>query len=131
MLNQVFEVRIDKWLWAARVFKTRSVATEACRGGAVKIDDQPVKPSRVVKIGDIISARVGVITRTLKVLALADKRVGPKLVDTLMEDQTPASEYLKEIQNRQAPIVRPRGTGRPTKKERRQFEEFKETLGQS
>ncbi|MGV3773085.1 MAG: RNA-binding S4 domain-containing protein [Verrucomicrobiales bacterium] len=131
MLNSVVEVRIDKWLWAARVYKTRALATEACRGGAIKIEDQAVKPSRSVKIGDIISARVGVMTRTLKVLTLADKRVGPKLVDQLAEDQTPASEYLKEIQARQAPVVRPRGTGRPTKKERRQFEEFKETLGQS
>jgi ribosome-associated heat shock protein Hsp15 len=131
MINPVLEVRIDKWLWAARVFKTRGLATEACRGGSVKIDDQPVKPSRSVKLGDVISARVGVITRTLKVLSLADKRVGPKLVDTIAEDQTPASEYLKELNARQAPLVRPRGSGRPTKKERRQFEEFKETLGQS
>jgi ribosome-associated heat shock protein Hsp15 len=117
------ELRIDKWLWAVRLYKTRSLATEACRAGKVSIGGQPVKAARATKIGDVISAKSGDITRTVKVLALADKRVGPKLVDRLAEDQTPASEYLKQIELRKPQTLTwPKGSGRPTKKDRRDLE---------
>lgn len=117
------EVRIDKWLWAVRLFKTRTLATEAIRAGHVTLDDQPVKPSRDVKIGDVYSVRQDQLTRTVKVASLLDKRVGPKLVATYAEDLTPASEYLKQIQAREnAPLKRDPGAGRPTKRDRRAIE---------
>lgn len=119
------EVRIDKWLWAARLFKTRPLATEACRGGAVLLDGRAVKPGHAVRPGAVISARVGGITRTVAVRKATDKRVGPKLVEALLEDRTPASEYLKLVQRKEDPTPsRPKGSGRPTKKERRQLENF-------
>jgi ribosome-associated heat shock protein Hsp15 len=111
------EVRIDKWLWCVRLFKSRSLATAACAAGKVRIAGEPAKPARSVKIGDLITAPTGHITRTVKVLALLDQRVGAKLVPNYLEDRTPASEYLKP---REAPSMRPPGTGRPTKKQRRQ-----------
>lgn len=119
------EIRIDKYLWAVRLYKTRSLATEACKGGHVRVEGHNVKPARPVRIGDIISVRLPALTRTVKVLALAEKRVGPKLVADLIEDQTPASEYLKQLQTKAAPR-REKGAGRPTKKDRREIERFLE-----
>lgn len=115
------EVRIDKWLWAVRLYKTRSLATAALRAGRISVSGQPVKPSRIVKVGEIIKINAGEITRTVKVLALLDKRVGAKLVADFMEDQTPASEYLHQLESVHA-RNRPKGSGRPTKKERRDME---------
>ena len=119
-------IRIDKWLWAVRVFKTRSLASEACRSGKVKILDQVVKPSRDLKTGEVITVSLPPVTRTLKVLALTGSRVSAKLVPGLMEDLTPESEYEKlkrpagaEFESRQ------RGLGRPTKRERREIEFLK------
>ena len=86
-------VRIDKWLWAVRVFKTRSQASDACRGGKVKIDGQNVKPSREVSEGDIIDIQSGIFRKTLKVIQPAKNRVAAKLVPELAEDLTPSSEY--------------------------------------
>jgi len=125
-VNLVPEPRLDKWLWAVRLFKTRAEAAEACRAGHVTMAGQPLKPSRAVKLGDIVSARVGELTRTVKVLALIDRRIGPKLVDQCLEDLTPASEYLRVLEKKEQPGVpqRSKGSGRPTKKERRQIEEF-------
>lgn len=121
------DVRIDKWLWAARLFKTRPLATDACRGGAVLLDDRPVKPGHPVRVGAVISARSGGILRTVAVRKVTDKRVGPKLVEELLEDRTPASEYLKLVVRKEDPTPsRPKGSGRPTKKERRQLDEFLE-----
>lgn len=94
------EVRIDKWLWAVRLFKTRTLASEACRGGHVKIGDASVKSSRMVRIGEVITARAGDITRTVKVTGLLERRVGPKLVANYFEDQTPAAEYLRAAEAR-------------------------------
>lgn len=126
-MQSVEQVRLDKFLWAVRLYKTRAQATEACRGGHVTVGGQAVKPSREVRVGDVIGARAGGIQRTVKVLALADRRVGPKLVDTLVEDQTPASEYLKLMTAREAPVAkREKGAGRPTKKDRRQIERLLE-----
>lgn len=119
-MNPPGSVRIDKWLWAVRVYKTRSLATAACREGRVTIGGQPAKPSRDVKINDLIHAKNGDITRTLKVLALLEQRVGAPAVKQFAEDLTPASEYEKKREPVLEPLFfRPKGTGRPTKKDRR------------
>ncbi len=118
-------VRIDKWLWAARVFKTRTDATEACRAGKVEVDGVKAKPGRIVKIGDSIIARTHALRRTVLVKGLTDKRVGPKLVPELLEDRTPESEIEAARERRQnnAWVEEP-GKGRPTKKDRRARERF-------
>ena len=116
---------MDKWLWAVRLFKTRSLATQACRAGHVTIGEQPVKPSRAVRLNDVIAVRTGELLRTVKVTGLIDHRIGPKLVTNFLEDLTPAEEYLRAIQKREhgrGVPQRPKGSGRPTKKERRQME---------
>ncbi|TVQ13313.1 MAG: RNA-binding S4 domain-containing protein [Bacteroidetes bacterium] len=115
-------VRIDKWLWSVRLFKTRSQATDACRAGKVKIDDDPVKPSREVKKDQVISLHAGAITKTVKVVDLLEKRVGAKLVPGFMEDLTPAEEYHKMELLRDNPLARRKG--RPTKKERREMDDW-------
>lgn len=116
--------RIDKYLWAIRVFKTRTEATEACKGGKVKVAGSNVKPSRDVKVGETIEVRKGAVVYTYRVKALVDKRVGPKLVPDLAENLTPQSELDKL----KSPVEtfflkRDRGTGRPTKKDRRSMED--------
>ena len=117
------EVRIDKYLWSIRVFKTRSEATDACKGGKIRVTGADTKPSKMVKVGDTIVARKGAVTYTYKVLDLIDKRQGPKLVPNYAENLTPPEELAKL----RAPIEtfflkRDRGAGRPTKKDRRQME---------
>jgi ribosome-associated heat shock protein Hsp15 len=113
-------VRMDKWLWAARIYKTRTQAADACRNGRVTIDGQPIKPSRDVKIGDVIHARNDDFTRTTKVLALLERRVSGTAAKEFAEDLTPASEYEKRRQPVLQPLFfRPKGMGRPTKKQRR------------
>ena len=124
-MNPAAPVRIDKWLWAVRLYKTRSLAAAACDSGHVRIGEQRVKPSRGVKIGDVIAAANNEITRTVKVVALLDKRVGAKLVGNYMEDLTPASEFEKRREPGYHTVpLRPKGVGRPTKKERRQWNAF-------
>jgi ribosome-associated heat shock protein Hsp15 len=119
--------RIDKWLWAVRLFKTRSLATQACRNGFVTAQGQPVKPAREVRVGEVYVIRQGDLTRTVKVLAPLDRRVGAKIAAEFAEDLTPATEYLKQMQKRESALLkRERGTGRPTKKERRKIESFLE-----
>ena len=93
------DVRIDKWLWAVRLYKTRSLATTACRAGHVKMKGENVKPSHSVKVGQVFAARIGEINRTFKVLGLLEKRVGAKLVEQHLEDLTPAAEYLRAAQD--------------------------------
>ena len=118
-------VRIDKWLWAVRLYKTRSLATEACKAGHVAVDGHPVKPARDVRVGETITARTGDFRRTMRVLALLDQRVGAPLVKQFSEDLTPAAELEKQRDPSLRPLfVRPHGAGRPTKKERRDLEEF-------
>src|SRR5262245_45693225 len=115
-------VRIDRWLWAVRLYKSRSLATEACHAGHVKIGGNSVKPSRDVRTGERISVFAGQVRRTVKVLALLDRRVGAKLVSQFLEDLTPPEEYMRA---REETGVRfPKGFGRPTKKQRRQWERF-------
>ena len=119
------EVRIDKWLWAVRIFKTRTVASDACKKGRVMIDNISVKPSRTVRVGDIVQVRKPPITFSFKVLDLSDKRMNAKLVPQFMENVTPPEQYeLLELNKISGFVDRQRGTGRPTKKERRDLEQF-------
>ncbi|SHI99346.1 heat shock protein Hsp15 [Tangfeifania diversioriginum] len=118
-------VRIDKWLWAVRIYKTRSKATEACKKGRILMDDLPVKPSREIVSGDIIHVKKAPVTRQYKVLALAEKRMSAKLTDDFVEDITPAEDLeLLETQKQMKWFNRKPGTGRPTKKERRKLDDF-------
>ena len=117
--------RLDKFLWAIRYFKTRTLATEAIRGGHVTVNDHHPKPAHEVKVGEVYKVRQGIIMRTVKVVALLDRRVGAKLVPTYAEDLTPASEYLKQMEAREAaPLKREAGAGRPTKRDRRKIEKL-------
>ena len=121
-MNPPASVRIDKWLWAVRIYKTRGLATTACREGRVTIAGQSVKPSRDVKLNDLILARNGDITRTIKVLGLLEQRVAAPAAKEFAEDLTPASEYEKRREPVLQPLFhRPKGTGRPTKKDRRKL----------
>ncbi len=123
--DELSKVRIDKWLWATRVYKTRTLATEACKAGHVKVDGKAVKPSRVVLSGEIVSATVGRIHRSLKALVLIEKRVGAKILDQYVEDLTPASEYDKLKVSAPMPVFNhSKGKGRPTKRDRRVFDQF-------
>ncbi len=118
-------VRMDKWLWAVRVFKTRSLATDACRHGHVTISGLPVKPAREVRVGEIIIVRKDEIMRQFKVLQLLGQRVGAPKVAEFAEDQTSSEELQKRREPNLKPyIFRPKGAGRPTKKERRQMDKL-------
>jgi ribosome-associated heat shock protein Hsp15 len=118
-------VRIDKWLWAMRIYKTRSLASEACRAGKVKMKGQDLKPSKAVKLEEIYTIQISQITKTVKVLALTGKRLSPKLVMNYFEDLTPKEEYEKPILLKNLQFVkRNKGTGRPTKKERRELDDL-------
>ena len=115
--------RIDKWLWAVRVYKTRTDAADACRGSAVRLNGTIAKPSAKIRIGDTVVARTKALTRTLHVRALTEKRVGAPLVQDHLEDQTPESEYEKAREKQaNARVFTHRGGGRPTKKDRREID---------
>jgi len=119
------EVRIDKWLWAVRLFKTRTLASEACKKGKVIVQNVQVKPSRNVKVGDIISIRRNPILFSFKVLALSENRMNAKLVVGFMENVTTADQLeLIELSKLSGQTGRDRGTGRPTKKDRRELDDF-------
>lgn len=119
------EVRIDKWMWAVRIFKTRTIASDACKKGRVMIENVSIKPSRMIRIGDIVQVRKPPITFSFKVLDLSDKRMGAKLVPQFMENVTPPEQYeMLELNKISGFVDRQRGTGRPTKKERRDLEQF-------
>jgi ribosome-associated heat shock protein Hsp15 len=121
-------VRIDKWLWAVRIYKTRSLATEACRNGRVKIGGQVIKASREVRVNDEIDIHMGVYHKTIIATGLLHNRVSAALVPRYLEDLTPESEYAKlKIQQEMKPEIRPRGVGRPTKKHRRLIDRLKNT----
>lgn len=118
-------IRIDKWLWAVRLFKTRSLASEECKKGKVTINGISVKPSREIKEGETIQLRRPPITRSYKVVALTENRLSAKLVPEYMVETTPASELeIVEMQKHMSIFNRERGTGRPTKKERRDLDDF-------
>lgn len=117
--------RIDKWLFAVRLYKTRSLASEECRKGKVTINGMNVKPSREIKVGETIQLRRPPITRSYKVLALTESRMAAKLVPEFTVETTPASELeILEMQKNMSFFNRERGTGRPTKKERRDLDDF-------
>ena len=119
------EARLDKWLWAARIFKTRSIAADACKNGRISIGGVKQKASKMVKVGDVIEVRKPPITYSFKVLQAIQNRVGAKLVPEVLENVT-AKEQLELLEmNRISGFVgRARGTGRPTKKERRELDDF-------
>ena len=119
------EVRIDKWLWAVRLFKTRTLAAEACKKGKVFMQNVAVKPSRNVKVGDVISIRRNPVLFSFKVLALSENRMNAKLVpDFMLNVTTPDQLELIELSKLAGQTGRDRGTGRPTKKERRELDDF-------
>ena len=119
------EVRVDKWLWAVRIFKTRTIASEACKKGRVMIDNVTIKSSRAIRKGEVIQVRKPPVTFSFKVLELTDKRMGAKLVPEYMENITPPEEYeIMELNRISGFVDRQRGTGRPTKKDRRDLEQF-------
>ena len=117
--------RIDKWLWAARIFKTRSIAADACKNGRVTIKGINVKPSHTIKAGEVISVKKPPITYSFEVLQTIEKRVGAKLVSEVYKNVTDAKQYeLLEMSRISGFVDRARGTGRPTKKDRRQLDAF-------
>lgn len=119
------EVRIDKWTWAMRIFKTRTIAADACKKGRVMINDIPVKPSHTVKVGDIVKVRKPPITYSFRVLALTENRLGAKLVPEYLENVTPKSELdMLEMVKISGFVDRRKGLGRPTKREGRQLQDF-------
>ena len=119
------EVRVDKYLWAMRIYKTRSIATDACKCGRVKMNGVEIKPSRMFHVGDIFTVRKGPITYTYRILQLWGNRLGAKMVPEYLQDITPKEQLeLLELARYAAQSGRDRGTGRPTKKDRRDIEQF-------
>ena len=119
------EIRVDKYLWAMRIYKTRSIATDACKCGRVKMNGVEVKPSRMFHVGDIFTVRKGPITYTYRILQLWGNRLGAKMVPEYLQDITPKEQLeLLELARYAAQSGRDRGTGRPTKKDRRDIEQF-------
>ena len=119
------EVRVDKFLWAMRIYKTRSIATDACKCGRIKMNGVEVKPSRTFHVGDVFTVRKGHITYTYRILQLWGNRIGAKLVPEYLQDITPKEQLeMLELARYAAQSGRDRGTGRPTKKDRREIEQF-------
>lgn len=120
-------VRIDSFLWSVRIFKSRSIASEACKKHRVAVNGVEAKPSRTIKVGDTLTLRKSPITYTFKVLKLAKSRMGAKLVPEHIENCTPQSEYeLLELKRISGFVDRAKGTGRPTKRERRMLDDFRD-----
>ena len=127
-MTELDEVRVDKWLFAVRLFKTRGQASEACRKGKIKLNDLTIKASKSIKIGDIVKIRQSPIIRSLEVINLTERRIGPKLVENFAQDTTPKEEldkYHKAIRNRNENKFQ----GRPSKKERKLINQFMELGG--
>ena len=119
------EVRVDKFLWAMRIYKTRSIATDACKCGRIKINGVEVKPSRTFHVGDVFTVRKGPVTYTYRILQLWGNRLGAKMVPEYLQDTTPKEQLeMLELARYAAQSGRDRGTGRPTKKDRREIEQF-------
>lgn len=114
--------RVDRWLWAVRIYKTRSAATDACRGGHVLVNDAPAKAATVVRVGDTVQALAHQRTRILEVVQIIDKRVGPPVAATCLIDHSPPPPTEDA---EPAPFSRERGSGRPTKRDRRQLDRFR------
>ena len=119
------EARIDKWLWVARIFKTRSIAADACKNSRVTIGGVGVKPSHMVKVGEVVAVKKPPVTYSFKILKTIEQRVGAKLLPEIYENVTPPDQYeLLEMNRISGFVDRARGTGRPTKKDRRAMEAF-------
>ena len=119
------EVRIDKWMWATRIFKTRTIAAEACKKNRVMIQGVNVKASRMIKVGDVIQVRKPPITYSFKVLEVTERRMGAKMVPQYLENVTTADQYeILELNRISGFVDRAKGMGRPTKKDRRELEQF-------
>lgn len=119
------EARIDKWLWAARIFKTRTIAAAACKKGQVSLGGVQLKASRMIKAGDVVSVRKPPITYSFRVLQPIERRVGAKLIPEVLENVTTPDQYeLLEMSKISGFVGRAKGTGRPTKKDRRSLEDF-------
>ena len=119
------EARIDKWLWAARIFKTRSIAADACKNGRVTLNGMNMKPSRIIKEGEVVSVKKPPVTYSFKVLKAIEQRVGAKLLPEIYENITDPKQYeLLQMSRISGFIDRAHGTGRPTKKERRALDAF-------
>ena len=117
--------RIDKWMWATRIFKTRTIASDACKKNRVSVGGVSVKPSRAIKVGDVISVRKPPITYSFRVLDVTESRMGAKLVPQFLENITPPEEYeILEMNKISGFVNRARGLGRPTKKDRRELDTF-------
>lgn len=122
-MNEI--ARIDKWLWAARIFKTRSIASDACKNGRITIKGVNVKPSHTVKAGEVVSVKKPPITYSFEILQPIEKRVGAKLIPEVYKNVTDPKQYeLLEMSRISGFVDRAKGTGRPTKKDRRQMDEF-------
>ncbi|MCH5214814.1 MAG: RNA-binding S4 domain-containing protein [Muribaculaceae bacterium] len=120
--------RVDKWLWAMRVFKTRSIATDACKKGRVTMGGVAVKPSKMIKVGDVVDVKKPPVTYSFKVLKLANNRLGARLVPEYLENITPASQYeILEMAKISGFVDRRKGLGRPTKRESRELSRFTES----
>ena len=125
MENKNTEARVDKWLWSARIFKTRTIAAAACKKGQITLRGAQLKPSRLIKVGDVIEVRKPPVTYSFKVLQAIERRVGAKLIPEILEDVTPPQQYeLLEMSKISGFVNRAKGTGRPTKKDRRSLDEF-------
>ena len=123
------EARIDKWLWAARIFKTRTIAAAACKKGQVSMGGAQLKPSRMIKAGDVINVRKAPITYSFRVLQPIERRVGAKLIPEILENITTPDQYeLLEMSKISGFVGRAKGTGRPTKKERRSLDDFRDDV---
>jgi len=119
------EARIDKWLWAARIFKTRTIAAAACKKGQVSMKGAQLKASRTIKAGDVVDVRKPPVTYSFRVLQPIERRVGAKLLPDILENITPPEQYeLLEMNKISGFIGRAKGTGRPTKKDRRNLDDF-------
>ena len=122
------EARIDKWLWAARIYKTRTLSSDACKNGRITINGALAKPSRTVKVGDQVGVKKSPITYSFRVLQTIEKRVGAKLLPEVFENVTPPEQYeLLEMNRISGFVDRARGTGRQKKKDRRALDDFAET----
>lgn len=127
--ERVAEARLDKWLWAARIYKTRSIASDACKNGRIMINGTLAKPSRSVKAGDEVSVKKPPVTYLFRVLQPIEKRVGAKIIPEILENITPQAQYnLLEMSRISGFIDRARGTGRPTKRDRRRLDDFAEEM---
>jgi len=125
-MNSDEKVRLDKYLWAVRIYKTRSLAAEACQGGKVKVNGESVKASKTIGINDIISLHKDMMHLKYRVLQLLEKRLSAALIKDYLEDLTPADEFENKKLVQRSTFYRPKGLGRPTKKEKRLIDKVRE-----